>query len=104
MTPSVRIPAMSLSWQKSQGGGFLIGGNFWGDAASRSGGGGSGGVCQTHLRRRPQAWGGAPGRDDAAYTDMARMEKWASPSDKPSYSLSLRFFGLLVCFVSRKRK
>lgn len=63
-----------------------------------------GGVCQTHLRRRPQAWGGAPGRDDAAYTDMARMEKWASPSDKPSYSLSLRFFGLLVCFVSRKRK
>ena len=44
--------------------------------------------------------GGALGRDDAAYTDTAQTEKWASPSGEPSYSLSPRFFRFagLLCF------
>ena len=48
----------------------------------------------------PSEVGGALGRDDAAYTDTAQTEKWASPSGEPSYSLSPRFFRFagLLCF------
>lgn len=48
----------------------------------------------------PSGVGGTPGRDDAACRDTARTEKWASPSGKPSYSLSRRFFWFagLFCF------